>query len=164
VAAETEAVHNEIARIITLSVDLLGARDVDEADEPVAEILELAQRANGEGVFAIDRAARAAGVVAAPRAEVAATLGEPGEVTVREDAFLFLPSALTIPSGTTVTWINDERAKHTATADDGAFDSGNQDLGQSYSVTFNESGVFPYYCRYHGDSGGVGMAGTIVVE
>jgi plastocyanin/uncharacterized membrane protein YozB (DUF420 family) len=164
VTAETEAVRGQLDQIIILSVDLLGARDVDESSEPVAEILEQAQRANGEGVFVIDRAARTAGVVEAPRPAVAATLGEPGEVTVREDHFLFLPSALTIPSGTTVTWINDERAKHTATADDGAFDSGNQDLGQSYSVAFNESGVFPYYCRYHGDIGGVGMAGTIVVE
>ncbi len=164
VTAETEAVRGQLDQIINLSVDLLGARDVDESSEPVAEILDLAQRANGEGVFVIDRAARSAGVVEAPRPAVAATLGEPGEVTVREDHFLFLPSSLTIPAGTTVTWINDERAKHTATADDGTFDSGNQDLGQSYSVTFTESGFFPYYCRYHGDVNGVGMAGTIVVE
>jgi plastocyanin/uncharacterized membrane protein YozB (DUF420 family) len=164
VTAETDAVRGDIDRIITLSVDLLGAGNVNDASEPAAEILELAQRANGEGVFAIDRAARAAGVTESPRQDFAATLGQPGEVTIREDHFLFLPSSLTIPAGTTVTWINDERAKHTATADDGVFNSGDQSLGQSYSVTMTEPGVYPYFCRYHGDVGGVGMAGTIVVE
>lgn len=164
VTAETEAVRTDIGRIVELSVSLLGVSAVEETTTPVSEILILAQRANNDKVFAIDRAARAAGVVEAQRPPIAATLGEPGEVTVREDRFLFLPSALTIPAGTTVTWINDERAKHTATADDGAFDSGDQSLGQSYSVTFGQPGVYPYFCRYHGDVGGVGMAGTITVE
>ena len=76
----------------------------------------------------------------------------------------FSPPALTIPAGTTVTWVNDEQAKHTATADDGSFDSGDQDLGESFTYTFTEPGVYPYFCRYHGDVDGVGMAGTIVVE
>ena len=34
----------------------------------------------------------------------------------------------------------------------------------SYAYTFTEPGTYPYFCRYHGDVGGVGMAGTIVVE
>ena len=164
VSAESGSVRGDIDRIIALSVDLLGARDVGVARGSVSEIVDLAQRANGEGIFAIDRAARVAGVVEAPRQVIAATLGEPGEVTVREDRFLFLPSALTIPAGTTITWVNDERAKHTATADDGRFDSGDQGLGDPYRHTFNDPGVYSYYCRYHGDVGGVGMAGTITVE
>jgi plastocyanin/uncharacterized membrane protein YozB (DUF420 family) len=164
VTAETVAVRTDIDQIIARAVDVLGLQSVDDAVEPVAEILALAQRANNDGIYDIDRAARAAGVVEAPRAVVAATRGEPGEVTVREDRFLFLPSALTIPAGTTVTWINDERAKHTATSDDDRFDSGDQSFGQTYSVTFDKPGVYPYFCRYHGDVGGVGMAGTITVE
>jgi plastocyanin len=150
--------------IAALSVDLLGAHDVGAVAEPVANILTLARSANSDGIFAIDQAARAAGVVEAAPAPVSAAPGEPGEVTIREDRFLFLPSSITIPAGTTVTWINDERAKHTATADDGSFDSGDQSLGQRYSLTFDEPGVHPYFCRYHGDVNGVGMAGTIVVE
>jgi plastocyanin len=63
-----------------------------------------------------------------------------------------------------VIWVNDELAKHTATADDGLFDSGDQSLGDSYAYTFAEPGRYPYFCRYHGDVEGVGMAGTIVVE
>jgi plastocyanin len=71
---------------------------------------------------------------------------------------------MTIPAGTTVIWNNDEQAKHTVTADDGLFDSGDQALGESYSFTFAEPGDYPYFCRYHGDVGGVGMAGTIHVQ
>ena len=164
VTAEAESIRGDVDRIASLSVELLGARTVDDASGPVAEIVSLAQRANGEGVFAIDRAARAAGLTEARRPEAASTLGEPGEVTVREDRFLFLPSAITIPAGATVTWINDERAKHTATADDGSFDSGDQSIGESYSMIFAEPGTYPYFCRYHGDVGGVGMAGSITVD
>jgi plastocyanin len=164
VTAEAELVRADVDRIITLSVALLGARSVDDVSGPVAEIVALAQRANGVGIFDIDRAARAVGVVEAQRPETTDSLGGPGEVTVREDRFLFLPSALTVPTGTTVTWINDERAKHTATADDTSFDSGDQNLGDRYSVTLSQPGVYPYFCRYHGDVGGVGMAGIITVE
>ncbi|MGH2618669.1 MAG: plastocyanin/azurin family copper-binding protein, partial [Thermomicrobiales bacterium] len=89
---------------------------------------------------------------------------ETGTVTIHEDQFAFLPSQITVPAGTTVVWINDEAAKHTATADDDQFDSGDQSLGVSYSYTFSEPGSYPYFCRYHGDAGGVGMAGSIVVE
>lgn len=165
VAAEAEEVREQLDQIIALSADLLGARSVDDATAPVSEILALASQANGEGVFDIDRAARAAGVVDAPRLAIATSAAEEsGEAAVREDQFLFMPAELTVPAGTTVIWINDERAKHTATADDDAFDSGDQSLGDSYHFTFAEPGVYPYFCRYHGDVGGVGMAGTIVVE
>jgi plastocyanin len=37
-------------------------------------------------------------------------------------------------------------------------------VGESYSFTFNETGTFAYYCKFHGDAGGVGMVGQIKVE
>ena len=167
VLALAETVRVDLDRIVALSVALLGAGSVDEAVGPVAQIVDLARDANGQGVFRIDQAARVAGVIEAPVIEIAAasdgTVGA-GTITIREDQFLFLPDALTIPAGTTVVWVNDERAKHTATADDERFDSGDQSLGDEYAYTFAEPGVYPYFCRYHGDVGGVGMAGVIVVE
>ncbi len=45
-----------------------------------------------------------------------------------------------------------------------SFDSGDQELGVRYTYTFTEPGTYRYFCRYHGDVGGVGMAGTILVE
>lgn len=164
VSAEAETMLGQLDQIVELSAGLLGRPGLDARAEPVARILEIARQANGEGVFAIASGARAAGVVQAPSLAIVATAGGPDSVTVREDQFQFIPSAITIPAGTTVIWTNDEQAKHTASADDGLFDSGDQNLGDSFSYTFAEPGTYPYFCRYHGDVDGIGMAGTIVVE
>ena len=161
VTAAVDEVHGLLGQIVTLSLGLLGPVGA-ETSASVAEIVELASQANTKGVFAIDRAARTAGVEEAPALATAA--GSDGSVTIHEDRFLFIPFDVTIPAGTTIVWVNDERAKHTATADDDSFDSGDQSLGNRFAHTFAEPGVYPYYCRYHGDVGGVGMAGTITVE
>ena len=68
-----------------------------------------------------------------------------------------------VPIGTTVEWSNDGRNKHTVTADDGSFDSGNMEPGSEFSHTFDKAGVYRYYCVYHGSPGGIGMAGIVVV-
>lgn len=84
--------------------------------------------------------------------------------TVQMLDFKFEPKTITVPVGTVITWKNDGAAPHTATADDGSFDTGNVDASQSSkAITFDKAGTFAYYCVYHGSKGGVGMAGTIVV-
>ena len=70
---------------------------------------------------------------------------------------------LRVPVGTEVEWVNFGRNPHTVTADDGSFDSGDMQNGDEFSWTFDEPGIYPYYCLYHGAAGGVGMAGMIVV-
>ena len=72
--------------------------------------------------------------------------------------FAFQPASLEIPAGTTVTWTNSGAATHTATADNGAFDSGRLAPGVSFSQTFNSAGTFTYHCEIHPQ-----MTGTIVV-
>ena len=37
------------------------------------------------------------------------------------------------------------------------------DAGQNYSFTFTKPGTYAYYCEYHGNKNGLGMAGTILV-
>jgi plastocyanin len=162
---QAATIREQLDRIVTLSIDLLGEQPVQEMAPGAEDIRTLAQQANVDGVFALESAARAAGVVQAlSLAGVPQNAGEPLSVTIHEDHFRFIPSQLTIPAGTTVIWVNDEQAKHTVSADDGGFDSGDQALGVRYEHTFTEPGTYPYYCRYHGDVGGVGMAGTVVVE
>lgn len=68
-----------------------------------------------------------------------------------------------VPVGTEIEWRNVGRNPHTVTADDGSFDSGNMENGDEFSWTFDEPGVYRYYCVYHGQPGGIGMAGMIVV-
>lgn len=94
-----------------------------------------------------------------------ANMGESGnnDVTVMVNDSRFVEKSITIPVGTTVTWVMDANFQHTVTADDGSFDSGRLSNGQTFSYTFNTAGEFPYYCTIHGGPGGEGMSGTITV-
>jgi plastocyanin len=75
----------------------------------------------------------------------------------------FTPAQLTVKVGTTVVWTSEDGVPHTVTADDGSFNSGNLNKGDSFKFTFTKAGKFPYYCAYHGTAGGGGMSGTITV-
>ena len=79
--------------------------------------------------------------------------------TVEIADFAFSPDPLEIAVGETVTWTNQDGAPHTATADDGAFDSGRLAQGESFSFTFDEPGTYTYFCEIHPK-----MTGTIVVS
>ena len=63
--------------------------------------------------------------------------------------FKFDPEVLQVKEGDTVTWINKDRAAHTATADDGTFNSDNLDKGAQFSYVFGEDGEYSYTCIYH---------------
>lgn len=67
---------------------------------------------------------------------------------------------LRIQAGTKVTWVNNDSMAHTATSGTGAWDSGSIAPGQQYSFTFNDAGVYPYFCAIHGQAS---MSGTIEV-
>lgn len=110
--------------------------------------------------------------VAATNAVVAATVdpttsGQPviappsvsGEgVEVEIEDFAFVPGTVTIKVGTTVTWTNKDSVGHSATSDDGIFDSGILGKGSSFSYTFTTAGTYGYHCKQH-----TYMEATIVV-
>lgn len=79
--------------------------------------------------------------------------------SVNIQGFAFAPGSLTVAKGTVVTFTNNDNASHTATADDGSFDTGTIGAGASAKITFNKAGTFSYYCAFHS-----GMTGTIVVS
>ena len=58
-----------------------------------------------------------------------------------------------------MTWVNEGPSSHSATADDGSFDTGVFPEGESRSVTFEDVGTFTYICTPHPD-----MEGTVIVE
>jgi LPXTG-motif cell wall-anchored protein len=78
-------------------------------------------------------------------------------VTIRD--FEFAPSSVTVDVGDTVTWSNEGPTPHSATADDGSFDTGIFDAGQTRSETFDQAGTFAYFCTPHPN-----MRGTITVR
>ena len=63
--------------------------------------------------------------------------------------FKFVPEDVTVDAGTTVTWTNEDAAPHTATADDGSFDTGDLREGDAGRVTFRKAGSFAYFCEFH---------------
>jgi plastocyanin len=72
--------------------------------------------------------------------------------------FAFQPASISVPKGTTVTWTNTGATAHTVTADDASFDSGNVDVGKTFSTTANTAGSIAYHCTIHPQ-----MKATIVV-
>jgi LPXTG-motif cell wall-anchored protein len=86
-----------------------------------------------------------------------ATAAADTSVTISD--FQFAPASVTIDVGDTVTWNNDGPTAHSATADDGEFDTGIFDAGQSRSHTFDQAGTFTYFCTPHPN-----MQGTVTVR
>ncbi len=72
--------------------------------------------------------------------------------------FAFNPASVEITEGTTVTWTNQDSAPHTATGDNGEFDTGQLAQGGSASATFDTAGTYAYHCAVHPD-----MVASIVV-
>ena len=96
---------------------------------------------------------------AQPTAEAPAAAG----VTVDMANFAYQSNNITVPVGTTVTWVNKDEVRHSATAADGTFDTGLFDPNGQASVTFDTPGTYLYYCLLHGEPDGNGMVGTITV-
>lgn len=63
--------------------------------------------------------------------------------------FAYQPDPVVVATGGKVTWQNEDSAPHTATADDGSFDTGTLDKGKLKSETFKEAGTYPYFCEIH---------------
>jgi len=79
--------------------------------------------------------------------------------TVEIKSFSFQPASITVPAGTTVTWINWDGVAHTVTADDGSFKSPNIPGHRGkFERSFSEPGTYKYHCTPHPS-----MKGEVVV-
>lgn len=63
--------------------------------------------------------------------------------------FTYEPDPVVVQAGGKVIWQNEDSAPHTATADDGSFDTGTIENGKLGSATFKEPGTFTYFCEIH---------------
>ncbi|UTF54268.1 halocyanin domain-containing protein [Natronosalvus rutilus] len=74
----------------------------------------------------------------------------------------YAPRAVRIEAGSTVTWEwTGAGGRHDVVDTDGTFDSGEQyGEGETFSFTFDESGVYTYYCTPHRHRG---MKGALEV-
>lgn len=80
------------------------------------------------------------------KASAAERSSDPG-VTIAD--FLFSPGTITIHVGDTIVWSNNGPSPHTATANNGSFDTGVLSKSKSASVTFHTPGTFDYHCTIH---------------
>ena len=81
--------------------------------------------------------------------------GVANQVTMAE--LVFAPAELSVKRGSVVTFVNDDLAPHTVTADDNSVDSGTLKPGATFTLTINQK--FAYFCAIHPD-----MVATIDVE
>jgi LPXTG-motif cell wall-anchored protein len=128
----------------------------DEADQPESEpTQERTKKADREPKAASsktdDRKQERSQKEPAAKASASAT------VTISD--FEFTPDTVTVNEGDSVTFNNDGPTVHTATADDGSFDTGSLRKGESGSATFTSAGTITYFCQPHPF-----MKGKVVVQ
>ena len=72
-----------------------------------------------------------------------------------EGTGFYSPLNLEIPAGATVTWVNDDSVPHNIQSLDESgnvidwFNSPPMNTGDRFEFTFEESGVYNYYCSFH---------------
>lgn len=88
-------------------------------------------------------------------------------VTVHLNDVQFNPMKLRVSRGTTISWVNDDPIEHFVNADQHpahsyhlAQNSRGLKQGDTYTVTFDTAGLYPYHCSAHAST----MAGSILVE
>jgi plastocyanin len=79
--------------------------------------------------------------------------------TVNIENFKFLPPALTVTAGTTVTWKNEDDSPHRIGGKGGTFASSALDTDGTFSRTFITPGEYSYICTIHPY-----MVGKIIVK
>jgi plastocyanin len=98
------------------------------------------------------------GGTTAPAEPAPAAKGGSGDVTMKD--IKFHPDKVTIKTGQTVVWTNEDSVGHDVTADDfKSGDPGGIENGQTFQHKFPKKGTFKYQCSVH-----PGMEGTVVVK
>lgn len=96
-------------------------------------------------------------------------LVEGEDVTVQMFDNRYQYTEVRIPEGGSVNWLGAGRNPHNAAAADGSwstedvFGSLEQLEGDSALLTYDQAGEFPFFCTFHGNADGKGMAGVLIV-
>jgi plastocyanin len=102
----------------------------------------------------------AAPTTAAPTTADTGDAAEPATtIDIVSISAAFDPASATVAVGDEVTWTNTDGITHTATATDGAWDSGGISAGGEFTFTAEAPGTYPYRCTIHPS-----MTGELVVE
>jgi plastocyanin len=130
-----------VPALLALVFGLSACGGGDGSDSDSATVTESAESASGDGGQGADAPVLSG---AAPRA---------AKVEIAD--FAYDPDPVTVQVGGKVIWLNRDSAPHTATAEDGSFDTGTLEEGKLKSETFKQVGTYDYICQIHPDMHGV---------
>jgi plastocyanin len=82
-------------------------------------------------------------------------------VIVKIGNFTYEPQTLKVKPGTQIKWVNEDDVPHTVTGSQAGspLHSSALDTDDSYTVTVDNVGTYPYFCAIHPH-----MVGTLIVE
>lgn len=89
------------------------------------------------------------GLAALPLLALGTRRAEAATHMVEIKGFAFSPNTLDVVVGDTITFTNNDGAPHTATALDGAFDTGTIKRKKSAQITVSAAGTHDYKCKFH---------------
>ncbi|HEU5106517.1 MAG TPA: cupredoxin domain-containing protein [Solirubrobacterales bacterium] len=132
-----------LAALVALSLGLAacgdsGSDSSSEAESAVTDVETGAEEATEEAEEATETESEPAPSGEASKSE---------KVDIVE--FTYQPDPVVVQAGGKVIWQNQDTAPHTATADDGSFDTGTIEKGKIGSETFKDAGTFTYFCEIH---------------
>ena len=88
-----------------------------------------------------------------------ATVEDKPTTQVKIDNFVFSPSPVTVPVGSTIRWTNQDDIPHNVVSDDQSFKSKALDTDETFTYTFTKPGTYTYFCSIHPK-----MTGKVVVQ
>ena len=90
-------------------------------------------------------------VVATDKVAMAAEVSSLGVIKPAKynDEYVFQPMRIKVKAGSSVTWTNDGKEPHDATAEDGSWTTGEVAPGKSATVKFDRPGKYTYICKDH---------------
>ena len=121
--------------LVLIAFALVSCGSDDETTSTGTEPVATAPNPEDESSPAETEPAPAAGLSRSPKVEIV--------------DFLYEPEPVQVETGGKVIWQNMDSAPHTATADDGSFDTGTLEEGKIGSESFKEAGTFTYFCEIH---------------
>jgi len=132
-----------LAALVALSLGLAacgdsGSDSSSEAESAITDVETGAEEATEEAEDATETESEPAPSGEASKSE---------KVDIVE--FTYQPDPVVVQAGGKVIWQNQDTAPHTATADDGSFDTGTIEKGKIGSETFKDAGTFTYFCEIH---------------
>lgn len=130
--------------LLTLGVAGCGDDEGEDGTGAVTEPTEAEDTTGGAADEAGDETAPSGDAVRSAKVEI--------------ENFAYDPDPVTIEEGGKVIWINRDSDPHTATADDGSFDTGTLEEGKLGSESLKEPGTHTYTCTIHPE-----MEGTVEV-